>query len=233
MRKFILYLFCLFIHYTSAAQVFTEVKKNVAFEEFLVNLAWKQHPTNAIFDSKVKIAELGIKEARLGYWDAVLPFISYSNVSLGLVNSIPDNPVSSNNGFSFGLSLRLAPLYATEHQVSIAKEEKKIAQLEQDGSKLQVRTKVLTAYREVLYAEKIVEERLKVESEAKENQRLALELFKKDAAEYEDINTTATAYHKAFEERLRAELAVETARLALEEWIGMPLLEANLLFSQN
>ncbi|NJL75395.1 MAG: hypothetical protein HC892_10550 [Saprospiraceae bacterium] len=77
----------------------------------------------------------------------------------------------------------------------------------------------------------MVEERATIEAAANENQRLILELFKQDGAEYEDVNSASNAYHKTVEERLRAELEVEKEKLNLEQWIGISLEEAMQRFA--
>ncbi|MEM8528184.1 MAG: TolC family protein [Bacteroidota bacterium] len=217
----------LFFSFHATAQNLAD--ENVAFETFLVKLAWKNHPTAAVYNSKLKIADLGIKQAKLGYLDAALPFLSYSNVSTPFNGSVTDG-FSGGGGFAFGVSFRIAPLYLTEHNVAIAEENKKIAKLEKADGKLEIQTKVLTLYQQYISAQRVVEERLKMESEARENQKLVLTLFKKDAAEYEDVNAVSGSYYKATEDRVRAETEVILAKIALEEWIGVNLEEAREQF---
>ncbi|MEM0995247.1 MAG: hypothetical protein AAGI49_19605, partial [Bacteroidota bacterium] len=73
-----IFLFCC-ASYVSVAQS-TDSLDN--FQEFLVQLAWENHPTSDIFDRKLAIAEIETKAAKMGYWDAVLPFLSFSNGNL-------------------------------------------------------------------------------------------------------------------------------------------------------
>ncbi|MEN0047719.1 MAG: TolC family protein, partial [Bacteroidota bacterium] len=181
---------CALIYFCFCSQLFAQdgaITNETTFEEFLVELAWKNHPTASIYNSQLKIADLGIKQAKLGYLDAVLPFLSFSNAGMPFNGSVTDG-FSGGGGFAFGVSFRLAPLYTTEHNVAIAEENRKITSLEKADGKLELQTKVLTLYQQYLSAQTVVEQRLKMEAEAKENQKLVLELFKKDAAEYEDVN---------------------------------------------
>jgi len=205
--------------------------EDTTFDDFLVELAWKNHPTASIYNSKLKIADLGIKQAKLGYLDAVLPFLSYSNAGTPFNGSVTDG-FSGGGGFAFGVSFRLAPLYTTEHNVAIAEENQKIASLERIDGKLEVQAKVLILYQQYLSAQTVVEQRLKMEAEAEENQKLVLALFKKDAAEYEDVNAASSTYYKATEDRARAETEVILAKIALEEWIGVSLEKAVALYEQ-
>ncbi|MEM9885160.1 MAG: TolC family protein [Bacteroidota bacterium] len=228
--RIIILLFCTFFLLSTSLAQSTEASNK--FKEFLVELAWKNHPTSDIFRSKLKIADLETKAAKLGYWDAVLPFLSFSNGNLPFTDGVVGNPTGG-NGVSFGLSVRLAPLYTTELEIEAAKENAKIVKLEREGGKIALRNKVLSLYNQYLFAQKIVEERQKVELEAIENQKLVLELFKQDAAEYEDINSASTALYKATEDRIRAELEIELSDIAIEEWIGMKVEAAELLFMNS
>ncbi|MEL6943937.1 MAG: TolC family protein, partial [Bacteroidota bacterium] len=161
-----------FIYLTTHSFTFAQdsITNDATFEDFLVELAWKNHPTASIYNSQLKIADLGIKQAKLGYLDAVLPFLSYSNGSTPFNGSATDGFTGS-SGFSFGVSFRLAPLYTTEHSVAIAEENRKIAALEKVDGKLEIQTRILTLYQQYLSAQKVVETRLKMEAEAKENQK--------------------------------------------------------------
>lgn len=223
---------CILLYLFSFSQVLAqeEVDNELTFEEFLVELAWKNHPTASIYNSQLKIADLGIKQAKLGYLDAILPFLSYSNAGGAPFNGSVTDGFSGGGGFAFGVSFRLAPLYTTEHNVAIAEENQKIIRLEKADGKLEIQTKVLTLYQQYLSAETVVEQRLKMEGEARENQKLVLELFKKDAAEYEDVNIASSSYYKATEDRARAETEVMLVKIALEEWIGVRLEEAKVMY---
>lgn len=217
-----------FLCFVSNAQ--TPLGEATDFGEFLVELAWKNHPTSTIYQQQKDIADLQVGKARTGYWDALLPFVNFTGGAPSFGgNVVPDNPNVA-GGLGFGVSFRLTPLYATEYDIAIAKAERNIVDLEMETDLLAVRSKVLTYYEQWILSQKVVDKRRQVEVDARENQRLVLELFKQDGAEYEDINAASSAFQKAVEDRLTAEMQIKLAALALEEWIGMSLAAAQLLF---
>lgn len=206
-----------------------------SFEEYLVAIAWQNHPTGSILESRAIIANEEIAEKRLGYLEGFSPFLNYSRGTTdGL--SIPNNPNNpenptvlsdgTNNAFSVGLSIRLLPFFTTKHQVKAAQENLKIAELEVNSGKLSIKNKVLTLYRSFLMTQDVLEQRQKIVEEAEENYRFVLELFQKGGAEFEDVTSINITRDKAIEDRLRAEIDSERLKLALEEWIGVTIEEA-------
>ncbi len=210
-----------------------------SFEEYLVYLAWLNSPNAVQMQHRQNIANIQIKEAKLGFWETFTPFINYQfSNSEGL--QVMDGQVSENgqiigagqaNGLGVGVSFRLLPLFTTKHRVAMAKENAKMVVSDVNNNKLHLRAQVLGRYANYIYAQKTVEERTKTESAASENNRLVLELFKKDLAEFEDVNSAASTYHKAVEERLRSELETRSAKILLEELIGITLDEALLSYN--
>ncbi len=207
-----------------------------SFEEYLVYLAWLNSPNAEQMEQHQNIANLRIKEAKLGIWESFTPFVNYQfSNSEGI--QVTDGVVSENgmlvgagqaNGLGVGVSFRLLPLFTTKHRVAIAKENAKMVVSSVNTNKLNLRAQVLSRYVTYVYAQKTVEERAKTESDASENMRLILELFKKDLAEFEDVNNASSTYHKAVEERLRSELETRSAKILVEELIGVSLEEALL-----
>jgi outer membrane protein TolC len=214
-----------------------------SFEDYLVYVAWLNYPTNKVLESKINIAQEDIKVQKLGVLEGFAPFINYSRgsssgMSLPMLQpGMPEVPAALSDGtanaFSVGLSIRLLPIFATKHQVNIAKENLKVAEADVNTSKLSLRSKVLGTYRGLLLAQEVLEQRIKVEEQADENYRFILALFQKESAEYEDINTAIINRDKAKEERLRTEIEVMQWQLALEEWIGISLEAALADYAQR
>lgn len=210
-----------------------------SFEEYLVYLAWLNNPNAGLMEHRQNIANIQIKEAKLGVWETITPFVNYNfgitnNTGTQVVSGTPSEVGSLGDGRSRGLgmgvSFRLLPLFATKHRVAIAKETAKMVVSDVNTNKLNLRAQVLGRYVNYIYAQKTVEERAKTESDASENMRLVLELFKKDLAEFEDVNNASSTYHKAVEERLRSELETRSTKILVEELIGISLEEALLTY---
>ncbi|NJK83311.1 MAG: TolC family protein [Saprospiraceae bacterium] len=248
MKKYVTLCLCLWLATATTQRLdFEEIipsqKTIESFEDYLVYAAWLNYPTNKILASKISIAQEDIKVQKLGILEGFAPFLNYStgtSSGLSLPNVQPGMPEvpsaisdGTANAFSMGLSIRLLPLFATKHQVNIAKENLKIAETDVNTAKLTLRGKVLATYRGLLLAQQILEQRIKVEEQADENYRFVLALFQKETAEYEDINTAIVTRDKAKEERLRTEIEVMQWKVALEEWIGISLEEALADYAQR
>lgn len=246
MRLILTFLLCasIFLPHSSQAQELdydTVVKSKddvESFEEYLVYLAWLNSPSAVQMKHRQNIANIQIKEAKLGVWEAFAPYVNYQfsrSEGLQVLNGIVDENgnligAGSANGFGAGLSFRLLPLFATKHKVAVAKEQAKMVVSDVNMGKLNLRAQVLGRYNNYIYAQRATEERAKTESDASENNRLVLELFKKDLALFEDVNNASSTYHKAVEDRLRTELETRSAKIALEELVGVSLEAAILNF---
>lgn len=209
-----------------------------SFEEYLVYLAWLNSPNAQQMQYRKEVAGLEIKQAKLGWLETFNPFVNYQfGNSEGFLTAGPNaetpNNIGRTNGLGLGISFRLLPLFTNKHKVAIAEENAKMVLSDVNNSKLYLRAQVLGRYYNYIYGQKAIEERLKTESDTKENYTLSLELFKKDLAQFEDVNNASSAYHKATEDRLRAELETQNAKILLEEYIGISLEEAMVLYGKE
>ena len=219
-----------------------------SFEEYLVYLAWLNSPISEAAEYRKNIARIQVKEAKLGWLETFTPFVNYSfgnsegtNTPIIGGTTMPDpmndTPmtfgIGESRGVGIGMSFRLLPLFTNKHKVAAAKENIKIVLSEVNNTKLNLRAQVLGRYFNYVYGAKAIEERVKTESDTEESYKLILELFKKDLAQFEDVNNASTAYHKATEERLRAELETKNAKILLEEYIGISLEEATLMYEEK
>ncbi|NJL75396.1 MAG: TolC family protein [Saprospiraceae bacterium] len=165
--SFIFSIFCS-IYVTAQPLDFNQVVRPAdeltSFEDYLVYLAWLNHPVAGKLSNQAEIAAIEIKTEKLGYWETIMPFVNFSTgnnsgLSAPIVSPNPGEiPMTQSDGrsnaVSFGLSFRLLPLLTTKHRVDAAKENYDIAQLEIDEGKLLVRREVLAAYRSLLLYKK-------------------------------------------------------------------------------
>lgn len=193
-------------------------------EAYLVQLAWINRPNVRALQSEHKQAELDIKGNKLN-WTQALGFNFGFNRSTAL-----SNPDTGENVFfprvSIGASLNLNPLITTPIDVKIAKENLKITEAVLDQEKLLIRRQVLELYQQYLLAKEVLKVRTNMEEDANATHQLMVQLFRNKEVNFEDYNQSYTTYHAAVEGRLEAKTDVQLKKIALEEWIGIPLEEA-------
>lgn len=203
------------VNFDQVIQPFDQIAED--FEEFLVQLAWLNNPSNDALLYKLNIADQEIKNARQGWWEAVGMQVNYNPTA----QEIDGRPIFPE--ISYGAVIRINPLITTPGQIRIAKENFKIAQSEVDQQKLRIRSETLQRYRKYELALEILKVRTKIEEDANANFQFQSGLFKKLEATFEDYNSAYNAYHQAVESRLEAETDVEIAKIMIEEVIGIPL----------
>lgn len=199
------------------------------FEAYLVQLAWINRPNVRALQSEQKQAELDIKGNKLN-WTQAVGFNFGFNRSAALTD-----PDSGENVFfprvSIGASLNLNPIITMPVDVKIAKENLKITEAALDQEKLLIRRQVLELYQQYLLAKEVLKVRTNMEEDAKATYQLLVQLFRNKEATFEDYNQSYTTYHSAVESRLEAVTEVQIQKLAIEEWIGIPLEEAEANFN--
>lgn len=235
LRSFVVFATTLFLLPSYGQQVdFNQVvvpPQNQAntFEDYLVQLAWVNRPNVRALKSEQRQAELDIKGNKLN-WTQAVGFNFGFNRSAALTD-----PDSGENVFfprvSIGASLNLNPILTMSTDVKIAKENLKIAEAAIDQEKLLIRRNVLELYQQYLLAKEVLKVRTNMEEDANATYQLMVELFRNKEVTFEDYNQSYTSYHTAIEGRLKAATDIQYSKLALEEWIGISLEEAENRFN--
>lgn len=203
------------VNFDQVVQPFDQIAED--FEEFLVQLAWLNNPSNDALSYKLNIADQEIRNARQGWWEAVGVMVSYNPTTAEIEGQsiFPE--------ISYGATIRLNALITTPGMIRVAKENFKIAQTQVDQEKLKIRSETLQRYRKYQLAQEILKVRTKMEEDANANFQFQSSLFKNTEASFEDYNSAYNAYHTAVESRLKAETDVEIAKIMIEEVIGITL----------
>lgn len=202
------------------------------FEDFLVQLAWINHPTKEIYKHETKIAEEDVKLAKKG-WTELLNVNVGINPGAGRVDTIrvPENAPNPNEvaglivypRYSIGFGLSLNPLFTQKNEVNKAKEAVKMIVHTENLEKLKIRAEVKERYQNYLLAIEVLKARQTLEDDAKGIYDFFSELFKSNEAEYEDYSKAFEAYHSAVEGRITAESDIEVTKIRVEELIGIDL----------
>lgn len=210
--------------------VLPEQIKAANFQDFLVQLAWRNTPTSKSLDYKVNIAEEEIKNRKLGWASAV-------GINLGLTQNqaVDSLGVGATPNFfsprvSVGATVNILPLLVTPGRVRMAREQLKIAKNDIDFEKLKTRAEVNRRYEAYLLTLEVLKVRVQMNEDANSNYKLLLELFKNNEVSFKDYNDAYIAYYKAQEEKLEATANVKLAVISIEELIGVDFEEAQRLF---
>lgn len=188
------------------------------FEDQLVQWAWYNCPENLIYKEEI---EIRAKKVNLTWWELLDATASF-NLNEGNIQPT----LTSDNLFfpryNFGLTFNLGTILTMPGKKKIAQHELKIAQLNEDQKKLNVRGEVLRRYAEYELAVEILKYKTQAAEEAQSVYTLVLEQFEDDKADFKDFTAASSNFHGANEAKAIAQADVNKAKISLEEMIGIP-----------
>jgi len=190
------------------------------FEDCLVQLAWLNSPGNKIYEHHIAIASNTIEKSKREWLEDIALTFNLNETHFSRQDSALNNNFYPR--YNLGASFNLGKILNRKYNVNISEEEKKIAELEENQQKLEVRAEVLRRYEHHLLAVDMEQIRLQAEKEAADMHLLASEKFKTDKIDFQDYNSATEHYNMAKAEKLRATSDVQQTILALEELIGVP-----------
>lgn len=192
------------------------------FAEKLVQLAWKNHPTNEVYRRELIIAQYQVKRAA-GSW------LDIFNVS-GNLNEFVLNPASDDRGraafypkYNVRGSVSLGMFFTIPIQTKQDRQRVVIAQSNLDAQKLDVRNTVMKAYNEYVLREKIYKIQTQLLSDLENNNKLIEQKFKNGETTFEIYSNSQANYNRATITLLEAERDYKNAKLDLEKLIGLKL----------
>lgn len=192
------------------------------FEEKLVQLAWRNHPSNEVLRRQVKIAEYDVKQNNVSWLENI-------RIS-GNVNEFTLNKQADTYGradffplYNVGASISLGAFITIPYNIKKSREALVISTENVNAQKLTVRNAVLKLYNEYLMRERIY----KVQSQAlldnETSHKLAEQRFRRGEITFETYSLSLTAYNDIMVTQLQSERDYKNAKLDLEQWIGMRL----------
>lgn len=188
-------------------------------EELLVQLAWKNHPPNRIYEQKVSISDEYIKIARWNWTKDIRATFNITDRSIG----------TTENGnlffprYNIGIGFNLGNILGVKHEKKIAVNEKEIAEYELNAQKLELRAEVLRRYRQYLLNLELLQIRARAAEDTDNNYVMTAQKFKNGEATYETYAHSIDAYHKAAEAKAEAQALLDEAKYSVEELIGVKL----------
>jgi len=220
----------LFVQQTSFAQdldldkiVLPEDVRPKSFEDYLVQLAWKNNPAKDALFFQVELHEQEKFIAKKAWLNDFSATFNLNNISLSqwIFKDQIDVPVffpiyNVSAGFNLGTIL------GRKHYIEIAEQRRLQALTTIDQRKLELRRDVLERYQAIINARDISEVRRQAERDIYNNYLLMSEKFKISEVAFEDFNQAASSYYAAKEGSASSEGEIEIAINRLEELIGVP-----------
>lgn len=202
--------------------ILPDYTKTADFGEKLVQLAWKNHPSNEAFRREVDIAEVTVRQSTAAWLDII-------SVS-GNMNEFTINPQTDIYGrsafwprYNIRANISLGQLFTIPSTTRMNKHKLMIAQANVNTQKLTVRNSVLKAYNEYVLREKMykVQSQLLLDNET--SHKLIEQRFKNGETNFETYSASLSNYTTMTVAQLEAERNYKNAKLDLEQLIGMRL----------
>lgn len=192
------------------------------FEERLVQLAWRNHPTNEAVRREVNIAEYDVKQSNVAWLE---------NIRItGNMNEFTINKAADPFGraaffpkYNIGASISLGTFFTIPYTIRKSKEALIISQANVNTQKLAVRNEVLKLYNEYLMRERIFKLQSQALLDNETSHKLEEQRFRRGDITFDLYSTSLAAYNNALVAQLQAERDFKNVKLDLEQWIGMRL----------
>ena len=202
--------------------ILPDYTKTADFGEKLVQLAWKNHPSNETFRREVDIAETTVRQSTAAWLDI---FSVAGNLNEFTINKQADiyGRAAYWPKYNVRASISLGQFFTIPSTTRINKHRLMIAQANVNTQKLTVRNQVLKAYNEYVLREKMykVQSQLLLDNET--SHKLIEQRFKNGETTFETYSASLSNYTTMTVAQLEAERNYKNAKLDLEQLIGMRL----------
>ncbi len=202
--------------------ILPEYTKSVEFGEKLVQIAWRNHPSNEIYRREVNVATFAVRQSTTSWLDLVRV--------TGNMNEFTINPQSDIFGrsafyprYNVSASISLGQFFSIPYTRKINKEKLVEAQSSVNAQKLFVRNSVLKAYNEFQMREKIfkVQSQLLLDNET--SHKLIEQRFKNGETDFTTYSASLSSFSSMTIGQMESEKNYKNAKLDLEQLIGMRL----------
>lgn len=206
-------------NYTSAQEsMLSDI--SYPFLEKLIETAKENYPKGKIYDKRVEFAEIGIKKAKLSYFEA----LSFSYL-FNPANAAANPNQSILNGYRFGLVLNIGALLQKPSNVKQSQKEFEISQFEKGAFDLSlvamVKERYFTYIQRLTILRLISNSLLDIESMLKESKYK----FEKGEEPLENYNRILLMYSNQIQTKITIESDMLISKSSLEELLGKKLEE--------
>lgn len=204
---------------------------SLEFTEKLVQVAWRNHPEGHILQKQARIASLDVEKAKRDWLNNIRLSGNLNEYSgERLFNNISGSDVDENAAgnrffpiYNFGVTLPLGIFFDNPRNTKIAQEQYGIAQDNINARKLNLRAVVLALYQEYLMQKEVLEIQTGITESRYARLQLAEQQFSDGDIPVEELEEAQLQYSQQRINSIRAEKDFVTAKLSLEELLGLPL----------
>ncbi len=196
---------------------------NIEFEEKLVQLAWKNHPSNQLLSNNLQVAKHDTKIAASEWLNTIR--ITGNLNEFTIDQSDPNDRAQFFPRYNFGVQIPLGIFSGTSNQVKKGRQLEQVAQHNIDAQKLAVRAQVLMYYNNYLMYREILNLKSQELEEATSSFVLLEQRFKSGEEKYDRYSAGLSALNKVKIDRVQAQTNYLNAKLELEQLIGIKLEE--------
>ncbi len=192
-----------------------------SFEERLVQLAWKNHPSNKIALQNVQIAS---KEKKLAQWKWLDDIYANGNLNEYTINPAPDAP--SNVFFpryNFGIRVSLGTFVSTPLHSKIAGDQILNSENQVNERKLIVREEVLSNLEKMKQFYKFLKLREQIKEDFLVMYKDSEKKFSTGEIDIEKYRTAVQGYYGQAEKVVEAQANFYNSKITLEALIGVSL----------
>ena len=202
--------------------ILPEGSQGSEFEERLVQLAWRNHPSNEAIRREVNVASYDVKLSNASWLE---------NIRItGNMNEFTINKAADPFGraaffpkYNIGASISLGTFLTTPYTIKKSKEILVISQANVNTQKLTVRNTVLKLYNEFQMRERIYKLHSQALLDNETSHKLAEQRFRRGEITFETYSLSLSSYNDVMVAQLQSERDYKNAKLDLEQWIGMRL----------
>ena len=192
------------------------------FEEKLVQLAWRNHPSNEALRREVNIASYDVRIANASWLENVRITANVNKFTLNKASD-PFGRAAFYPRYNIGASITLGTFLVTPYTIKKNREIAMISQSNVNSQKLAVRNTVLKLYNDFIMLERIYKLHSQALLDNETSHKLAEQRFRRGEITFETYSLSLTTYNDVMVEQLQAERDYKNAKLDLEQWIGMRL----------
>jgi outer membrane protein TolC len=202
--------------------ILPDYTKSPDFAEKLVQLAWKNHPSNELIRRDVNVATYAVRQSAAPWLD-IINF--RANMNEFTIN--PQADVFGRSAFypryNISANISLGMFLSVPYTTKMNKEKLLQAQASVNVQKLSVRNLVMKAYNEYVLREKIYKVQSQLLMDNETSHKLIEQRFKNGETNFETYSASLSNYSSMSIGQLEAERNFKNAKLDLEQLIGMRL----------
>lgn len=227
MKSVFVFLFCLFGIFAARSQnvdynriILPEGVRDIEFEEKLVQLAWKNHPSNKVVYNNLNVARYETKAASAEWLNTVRVSGNLNEFNIDASDNVRSQFFPR---YNIGVIIPLGIFVSTPAYVKRGKEMEEIAAHNINSQKLAIRATVLKLYNEYLMYKDVFSIRTQELEETSTSFQVLEQRFKAGQEVYERYTAGLTLVNQVKIARVEAQTNFMNSKLSLEEYIGVKL----------